>query len=316
LITLIGNSKAKSTLAAWISGGRLPHAILIEGALGSGRATFAKILAGVILCDNEDNRPCGVCRHCVKVDKGIHPDFEIKRGGGGKRSFHTEAVREVRAGAFVRPNEADARVFLLADAQNMSVQAQNALLKIIEEPPRGVHFILTCETRGQLLPTIQSRTAAVTLEAPDIRECEEYLCEQFPDASPEDISAAASRAGGNIGQACAFLSDESIRREYEAAHSALCSLIIGDELSALEYFYAFERSREAFIHSLKLIRSAAVSFLPSAVPRVFADTGRPALSPSRAMQIIDIVDEAVISAEANAGIPLLTLSLCGKIADN
>jgi len=333
LTTLIGNSKAKRTLAAWVSGGRLPHAILVEGEPGSGRATFAKILAGVILCEADIARtdkdvhvdknihceticPCGTCRHCVKVYKDIHPDFEIKRGGSGKRSFHADVVREIRTKAFIRPNEADSRVFLLLDAQNMSVQAQNALLKIIEEPPRSVFFILTCETRGQLLQTIQSRAATVTLEALDIRECEDYLREKFPGASQQEISAAAVGADGNIGRAQTLLTNESTKSEYEAARTALYALIKNDELSALEYFYAFERSREAFIHSLKLMRSIATSFLPGAVYDISASADRPALSQNRVFQIVDIIDDAISAAESNAGVPLLTLSLCSKIATN
>jgi DNA polymerase III delta prime subunit len=258
MLNILSNCKdarAYRTLAAWTGGGRLPHTVLIEGEAGTGRGDFARALARAILC-GADSRPCGICRHCVKTEKDIHPDFEVLQGGGGARSFHVDTVRKMRSDAHIRPNEANARVFLLQDAHTMSVQAQNALLKIIEEPPNGVHFILICENREQMLPTIQSRAAVITMEKSEAGVCD------------------------------------------PAAQAVLRALAEGDELEALEYFYAVERDREAFISRLELLRSAASGF-----------------SPLRTMRIIDIIDDVRKAAEGNGNISLLTISLCARIRD-
>ncbi|MCL2068733.1 MAG: hypothetical protein FWH00_02425 [Oscillospiraceae bacterium] len=199
----------------------MPHTTLIEGEKGSGRKAFAKQLASAILCEAQESRPCGTCRHCVKMAKDIHPDFETVEGSGGTRSFHVDAVREMRRDAYVSPNEASARVFLLLDAQTMSVQAQNALLKIIEEPPPGVYFILVCENRGQMLPTIRSRAAAVTVES----------------------TGTDDKLRGDDG--------------YPAAAQAFRALTEGDDYSTLAYFCDVERDREGFISRLELLRGVA-----------------------------------------------------------
>lgn len=83
---------------------------------------------------------------------GGHPDIEEAGGDGGVRSFHIEEVRRLRDTAYVLPNEAAYRVLILSEAQNMTEQAQNALLKILEEPPRHVIFLLTCENRRSCCP--------------------------------------------------------------------------------------------------------------------------------------------------------------------
>jgi DNA polymerase III delta prime subunit len=216
------SQRAKRTLAAWFAGGRLPHTVMIEGRAGTGRTALAKMIARAILCEANGGKPCGTCRHCVKMEKEIHPDFEILEGGGGARSFHVDKVREMRSDAHIRPNEADARVFLLLGAQTMTTQAQNALLKIIEEPPRGVHFILICENREQMLTTIQSRAAVITMD-------------EIGGGEPDDNAAKAAKAAG----------------------AALHALTQGDELAALAYLHEVERDREAFIQRLGQLREAA-----------------------------------------------------------
>jgi DNA polymerase-3 subunit delta' len=157
-----GNAQAKKLLAADIDAGRFPHALLIEGEAGSGRRTLARILARAAVCRSSAERPCGMCDACRKSE---HPDITLYGDEGSILSVDT--IRSLRQEAYVLPNESAYRVMLLAGAQSMTPQAQNALLKILEEPPRHVLFILTCENRTQLLETIRSRCVCVTLGAVD-----------------------------------------------------------------------------------------------------------------------------------------------------
>jgi len=167
----------------------LPHAMLLEGASQAARREAAVELARALLCAREaeddetsmfgeaslfgeseakpvhadSNTPCETCAHCVKSVGNVHPDLRIIEGGASARSFHIDVIRSLRQDAFVLPNEANAKVYVLHNAQSMTVEAQNALLKLLEEPPDYVCLILTAPARKMLLQTVISRAAAFSL---------------------------------------------------------------------------------------------------------------------------------------------------------
>ena len=185
--------------------GRLSHAILVEGA--GGAFSRAKEIAKTILCSGE-GAPCGQCRDCVKAEKDIHPDLLVFSGGERTRSFHVESVREIRRQAYIRPNEADAKVFILENAQNMTIQAQNALLKIIEEPPGRVTFILTCDNKAALLETVLSRVSVFSS-----RDKAEPLPEEADGTAEEIVQALLS--GGELAAMAAFAPYERDRAGFD-----------------------------------------------------------------------------------------------------
>jgi hypothetical protein len=135
----------------------LPHAVLIEGARGGRKNNWARLLAQRAVCTAAGEKPCGVCAGCQKAMQGVHPDILIMEGTGA-RTLHVDDVRSIRGDAYVRANEAPYKVYLLLEADGLTEQAQNALLKVLEEPPPQVIFVLTCTSAVQLLPTIRSRT--------------------------------------------------------------------------------------------------------------------------------------------------------------
>jgi len=143
------------------------HAIILSG---SGEATIrrARALAAEALCVGAGARPCHVCRHCRKVFQGpfpgIHPDviaLERQADSKGKlrREITVEQIRALGVDALVLPNEADAKVYILPEADAMNLSAQNAFLKLLEEPPAFVRFLLCAKNREALLPTVRSRCA-------------------------------------------------------------------------------------------------------------------------------------------------------------
>lgn len=169
------NENLEQTFSELIKKDRLPHAILIDGGDGEKRDRTAKFLAASFIC-SEDNRPCGKCTNCVKAFSDNHPDIIISNPESlNEKTFKIGLVRDIRSDAFVLPNEAIRKVYVLKSADKMNIQAQNALLKIIEEPPSYARFILECDSRASMLDTIMSRVTAFNLGKADSRLNDEYL---------------------------------------------------------------------------------------------------------------------------------------------
>lgn len=158
--------QARQQVAQLLDAGRFPHAVLIESGGAEERKKLARLIAQALVCTSSGERPCGKCAACQKAAAQAHPDILEAEGGEAARSFHIETVREVREDVFILPNEAQNKVYLLLNAQSMSPQAQNALLKVLEEPPSYAIFLLACDSKTKMLPTILSRVTTVALDAP------------------------------------------------------------------------------------------------------------------------------------------------------
>lgn len=173
------NMETKRKLAGFFESGRLPHALLLEAGTAEGRNSLASLLARGAVCRSFGTGgtgafPCGECPDCRKALAGSHPDLYTAGGGLGP-ALRVDEIRRIRAEAFVRPNEADRKVYLLLESQEMTEQAQNALLKVLEEPPSGVLFLLTAPSSSLLLHTIRSRVQSVRLEQEEKAEDPELL---------------------------------------------------------------------------------------------------------------------------------------------
>lgn len=157
---------------------RLPHAVVIASGDYMSRIEFALFLSAAYLC-SEDNAPCGECKNCKKIANSIHPDVQLFEREKDKKEFSVKIIRDfIKNDAFIKPNEADGKVFIIKDAESMNINAQNAMLKIFEEPPVGVKFILCCDSVTSLLETIRSRATAYSLlSEPEITADDERAVE-------------------------------------------------------------------------------------------------------------------------------------------
>ncbi len=146
-------------IANMLKSARIPHAIILEGD-ETEREFLASYITRYALCTGED-KPCGMCSACKKTESGHHPDVTELFGEGATKAIKIEQVRKLRQDAYIIPNEGAYKIYLLHDGDNMTPEAQNALLKVLEEPPAYVIFLLLCKNRTHLLLTVQSRSVTV-----------------------------------------------------------------------------------------------------------------------------------------------------------
>ena len=218
---LLGNDQLKENLTAARRKGRLSHFYLLSGPKGSGKHTLADLIAAAMLCKDPDG-PCGVCRSCRKVLSGNHPDC-ITIDDPTKKTVTVDLIRQARADIFVRPNEGERKIYLFPRAQDMGIPGQNALLKVLEEPPSYGVFLLLTDNPEKLLPTVRSRCVELKLRALPEDLLSRTLRSEFPEAGEERIRAAILRSGGYLGQARELLSGEGLSdnaRSFAAAYAA------------------------------------------------------------------------------------------------
>lgn len=196
---LLGNEQLKRNLRRSIGSGHISHFYLISGAEGSGKHTLAQLLAAAILCQGED-KPCMRCRPCRKVMDRVHPDF-ITVDDPERKTVPVELIRRARGDMYIRPNESEHKIYLFPRAQDMGLPGQNALLKVLEEPPAYGVFILLADNPARLLPTVRSRCTELRMLPLPRDMLLSRLRRDFPQAQPQDLEAAAERSGGFLGQA-------------------------------------------------------------------------------------------------------------------
>ena len=257
---LLGNRQLKENLKESLHKGHISHCYLITGPEGSGKRTLARLLAQAILCQGAD-KPCGVCTPCRKILDGNHPDY-ILVDDPEKKTVPVELIRQARADMFVQPNESDHKIYQFPRAQDMGIPGQNALLKVLEEPPSYGVFILIADNPDKLLPTVRSRCTELKLQALPADILEAQLQKDFPKASREDIAGAIARGGGFLGQAKALLaSGEGVSPQTQAFAQAYGE---GDALGLTQLLTPMEKSKrdtlsEALNQWLTLLENALMS---------------------------------------------------------
>ena len=144
------------------------HAYLISSSARADAVRAAKMLAGAAVCLAGHDVPCGVCRGCRKAASGSHPDIipvvrQTDRNGNLRRELTVDQIRELAADAQVLPNEAERKVYIIEESELMNLNAQNAALKLLEEPPATVIFVLCAVNSNQLLETVRSRCLSLSV---------------------------------------------------------------------------------------------------------------------------------------------------------
>lgn len=192
LTRLAGNAPLKRQLELETARRGLSHAYILSGPAGSGKRTLAGLLAAALVCDRRGGAlPCLSCAGCRKAEGGIHPD--IVRVGDDGKDISVAQVRALRADAYIRPNEAERKVYILENAQTMNASAQNAMLKLLEEGPAYAAFLLLAENGGGLLQTVRSRCEELALTPAGEPEGDEG--DQARQVMARQLAQALERAG-------------------------------------------------------------------------------------------------------------------------
>ena len=251
----LGNEKIKEQLSFLLSSSHFPHAIILEGEEGIGKRTLARELAAYLVCRGEGEKPCYECAQCRKALKGVHPDIYEYSAIGGARSFHVDVVREVIEDVYISPNEADYKIYILGNAHCMNESAQNALLKVLEEPPAYAVFILTAASKSMLLETVLSRAVTVSLSGVDPRLGAELIAERNPEIDFDSAFEAVSAFGGNIGKAAESLEGGRMERITQLVNSVGDALFADNEYQMLKAVSELGTNRSEITVVLNLLKT-------------------------------------------------------------
>jgi len=224
-----GNDEIKAMFSSLIAGGKLAHAYLICGAEGSGKKTLSFAVAATLAQKNAD------AQMCRRVESGYCPDVMLIKAPDDKKTTGVDAVREFIGTVALAPDELDFKMYIFDKADRLTVQAQNALLKVIEEPPQGVYIFLLCEEASQMLPTVRSRVQTVFTERLSPSEIREYFSSKGEaDVISERFAFASRMCMGAIGKAASLMSDDSAYDIYNAAKKTV--VLQSDKLRGVTFF--------------------------------------------------------------------------------
>ncbi len=264
---IIGNDRLRASLASDILENRLSHAYILEGAYGFGKHMLAVRIAAALACEHQSDAgyplPCLTCPACKKILSGNSPDL-IFVSKGDKATLGVEAIRGMQTDVYVAPNELDSKIYVIEDAHLMTVQAQNAFLLTLEEPPAYVRFLLLCESSANLLETVRSRAATLRLEPIDGARIGEEICrtdataKKLREESPNEFSELLVAAGGSIGRAKVLLDPKKRKPilEQRALAREFVALASSHRNSAavLSFFNSLGQKREDLLSALEVIR--------------------------------------------------------------
>lgn len=213
---VLGHQQNKEFLQKLLKPGSRPHALLFYGMGGIGKKMLALHFAKTFLCKSADKKPCGICESCRLMDiennSFAHPDFYLLTAEEAGKDIKIEQVKEMAKQAAFAPVLSEHKVCIIDDAGQMTAEAANSLLKLLEEPPPGWLFILITQQAERLLPTVLSRVVRLRFDAPDSSAVQQILKAK---GITQNTQVLAALAGGSPGRALSYNQADifAIRRE-------------------------------------------------------------------------------------------------------
>ena len=314
---MLFNRTEKEKLLSEIASGKLSHAYLIEGGEGCGKTYFARFAAAAVLCTG-DKPPCGKCPSCIKALAGSHPDL-FYFSPDKKASMGVETVRDIKKSLFFMPNDGDRKVYIIDDAQKMTVQAQNALLKFIEEPPASVLFFIVADKKESLLPTVVSRTRIISLAPSDNADIRRFLMSESKKSGGEQIDEAINMAEGSPGKALKLLCRD-FSRQRQLCLDFMPVLVSTSKSDAMAFLLSMKLNRDGVKEFFTLLMTALADVMNARFGRATRLLSRDAaaeyaksITDRKNAYLFDLATEAVVRAGENANINLLLMTFAAKL---
>ena len=266
---IIGNNKIKNELIKAFRTNSIAHSYIFSGQYGIGKKQIAIEFAKMILCLNKDNAPCGECKSCLELENDNNPDFNIIKPDG---KIKIDQIRQMLEKVYEKPIISDKKVYIIDDAETMTVEAQNCLLKTLEEPPEYIVIILITSNESNLINTIKSRCLKLTFNPLENSEIKQYL-EKYLDF--QNVSETMLEIfEGSIGKALKVKEKQELYNNIETTlNNFRCESVIelinnATEIykekeninEILEYFniYFLKKAKEEYNNASKYVKAIEI----------------------------------------------------------
>ncbi len=327
---VLGNEATRNRIGAAIENGRLPHALLIDGAPGSGKMTLALEIAAALNCNGKGlSLPCGECDSCRLIRSGEFIDVKILRRQDDKATIGVGEIKEFRQDMFLSATEAEYKVYIIQDSERMTQEAQNALLKVLEEPPLKVVIILLCNGSDRILTTIKSRAQYIAMTRFRPEELKKHLIDH-PDikrTSPEELEVILTEADGILGRALELVKKDGtgtsrlVRDDVYAFIGALGARVgYARLLNAVSSMPSKRKELSEVLEGIMLALRDMIAVKNTEKVKTLFFTGEAAakeaangLSVKYLLSVYDIINTAHNRLEMNVGVTALLADIAAQI---
>ncbi|MBM7614739.1 DNA polymerase III subunit delta' [Alkaliphilus hydrothermalis] len=248
---IVGQERIVEILKKTLLNNTFSHAYLFEGLEGLGKKQMALEFAKGVICSQEGMKPCNVCQTCRRIQEGNYPEVNLIQEDG---TIKIEKIRELQKDIQMKPYEGRKKIYIINHAENMTVQAQNALLKTLEEPPAYATIILLTVNGNSLLPTIISRCQILKFRPVEIGKIQQVLMEGR-GVSREESRMVSSFSNGIIGRALKLLEDEDFKRIREEVLKLTEEMLRRDTINLLESVDFFTKEKNQIEEILDMLVS-------------------------------------------------------------
>ena len=232
---LIGNEQIKQNLINILSNNTMSHSYMFIGTAGIGKLEFAKEFAKGILCSN-NKKPCGNCKSCIEFESGNNPEYnEINLGE--ESSIKIDIIRQLQNSIQQLPIISDRKVYIINDSEYMTKEAQNCLLKTLEEPPKFVTIILIVSNENTILNTVKSRCTKLYFKDISENELKKYIEDNNLDLLNDTKLDIVKIANGSIGKLIKIYENKDLYIKVNDVFNNIENFDITDVISKLDVLY-------------------------------------------------------------------------------
>ncbi len=246
---IVGQSQLLRMMDSILSGGRIAHAYIFAGPRGAGKNTLSSLFVKAMLCRTPGDKPCHACKPCKQFDSGNHPDVSRIRRPEDKKIIPVDLIRAMREDIIIKPFQNGKKIVFIDEADKMTEEAQNALLKTLEEPPAHACIILLAENTNALLPTILSRCQLFKVRSLPVQDAAKIVMQRL-NLPAQEARVYAALARGIPGIALELAGDDEFREQRDRLLAGLESSGIP---GLLELAPVFAQRRESVFSLLDMM---------------------------------------------------------------